>query len=159
MDGNKIVIKSSQGGQGESEITVTTDGQTRFIVDYDTGKLADLKPTMRVYVMSVGLDDQQPAQLFVRAESAKCIQGRIIGVEGTKLIVNANVPGGVKQVTVATDDKTRVLFGQCWRGFPSPAQLGKLDDLAPGMLVKVVPDTGTAAKIFTPPALGGAMAR
>jgi hypothetical protein len=90
----------------------------------------------------------------VRAETTKCIQGRVIDVDGKKLIVNANLPRGVKEVTVLTDDKTRVLFGQYEPGvlFP-PAKLGKVEDLAPGMVVRLIPDTGPAAKIYTPPTL------
>jgi hypothetical protein len=160
VDGNKMIIGTSQGGADkESKVTVPTDAKTQFIVDFDAGKLADLKPTMRVTVLSVPAVDDRPAQVVVRGETAKCIQGRIVGVEGTNLIVNANLPGGVQEITIATDEKTKVLFGQRWRGVPAPAQRGKLEELEPGMLVKVIPDMGPAATIYTPPTLAMPMAR
>ena len=157
VEGNKLFINPSLNSNEEKPtVKVPTDNKTVFIVDYDAGKLSELKPGMKISVNSVPAGHDHPALTVVRAESPKCIQGTIVNIEGTNVIVNANQPLGQKpkEVTVATDGKTRVLLGQLGAGVYSPAKLGTLDDLAIGMLVRIFPDKGPAAKIWAAPTMG-----
>jgi hypothetical protein len=158
VEGDKLTIKAPANKNGAETVDVTVDGKTIFIVDYDAGKLSELKPGMTILsVSSVPAGHDHPALTVVRAESPKCRQGRIADIDGTNVIVNANMPFGQKpkEITVPTDEKTRVLIGQLGPAAAySPARLGTLDDLAPGMLVRIFPDTGTAAKIWTHAPLG-----
>ena len=154
VDGDKLTIKVPANKNEAETVDVTVDGQAVFIVDYDAGKLSELKPGMKILsVSSVPAGDDHPALTVVRAESPKCIQGRIAKIDGTNVIVS--VPGAHKEVTVPTDSKTHVLLAQLGPAAAySPAQRGTLDDLAPGMLVRIFPDKGTATKIWTPPSMG-----
>ena len=66
------------------------------------------------------------------------LKGEVVKVDGTNLVIKAGTKGEVKEVTVATDDKTEVTVD---------GAAGKLADLKPGMKVGVTPETGTATKV------------
>jgi len=86
-----------------------------------------------------------PARL-VRATS-KSLSGVVIRLDGRNLILKSQEQGQKKEVTVETDGGTRVFFGASGPGQATAAE-GHLEDIKAEMRVKVLPDTGTARKIF-----------
>jgi hypothetical protein len=113
--------------------------------------LSDLKPGTNLSVYAIPAGDDHPAMTVVRAEWPKCLAGLIADIDGTNVIISHQS----KDITVRTDEKTKILIGQHGPGIIyTPAKLGSLDDLAPGMLVKVFTEKGIATKIYTPGGMG-----
>jgi len=74
-----------------------------------------------------------------KGEKKPSVSGVVVKVEGEKLVVKVAPKGGdAKEVTVTTDNKTKVTLD---------GKKAALGDLKEGMKVKVTPDTGTAQKI------------
>jgi RNase P/RNase MRP subunit p29 len=133
VDGTNLVIKTrARGSEEAKEVTVATNDKTEFVVDGEAGKLADLKAEMRVYVTpETGTAEK------VRATN-KGLEGAVVKVDGKNVIVKTRGPDA-KEVTVATDEKTKVIIDE---------KVCKLEDLKAEMRVTVIPETGTAAKII-----------
>ena len=68
-------------------------------------------------------------------------------LDGRNLVIKAQQQGEKKEVTVETDSRTRVFFGASGAQQVTASE-GRLEDIKPEMRVKVLPDTGTARKIF-----------
>jgi prolyl oligopeptidase PreP (S9A serine peptidase family) len=134
VDGSNIVVSVRQRGAEATEKTVATDSKTEFVVDAEAGKLADLKPEMRVVITP-----ETGTAVKVVAHT-RGLMGQIVKVEGKNVVVNSRAGGETKEVTVVTDDKTKVFVDD------KPA---KLEDLKADMFVTVLPETGTATKIMT----------
>jgi hypothetical protein len=140
VDGSNIVVSVRQRGADATEKTVATDSKTVFMVDAEPAKLADLKPEMRVTITP---DTGTAVKVSVRSRG---LNGMIVKVDGKNVVVNSRAGGETKEVTVATDEKTKVFVED------KPA---KLEDLKADMFVTVLPESGTATKIMTSPARGG----
>jgi len=150
VDGKNLIVNVRQRGGEPKEVTVATDGKTEFNVDYEPGKLTDLKPDMRVTITPGPATRTKPARLMVAATS-RGLTGTVVKVDGKKVVLRVRQRGGEpKEVTVGTDGKTKVLI----LGVGAPGK-GKLEDLKAYMRVNVLPETGTAAKIIVVPARGG----
>ena len=151
VDGKNLIVSVRQRGGEPKEVTVATDDKTEFNVDYEPGKLTDLKPDMRVSVIAMPARDTKPAGLMVVATSGS-LSGTVVKVDGKNVVLRVRQRGAEpKEVTVGTDEKTRVLIPGVGR---APGKVGKLEDLKAGMRVNVLPQTGTAAKIIIGPARG-----
>jgi hypothetical protein len=153
VDGKNLVLSVRQRGGEAQEVTVPTDEKTQFLVDAEAGKLANLKPEMRVNVIQVPATEDKPARTVVMATS-RGLNGTVVKVEGKNVVITAREMGGeAREVTVATDEKTKVfLLGGMARGTFSEPKVGKLEDIKADMRVMVLPETGTAAKILASPA-------
>ncbi|MFB3893053.1 MAG: hypothetical protein ACE15C_13630 [Phycisphaerae bacterium] len=133
VDGKNIVIKTmARGGEGE-EKTVVTDDKTKFIVDAEEGKLADLKAEMRVVITpATGTAETVNA-------TSKGRNGTFVKVDGKNIVIKTGRGEAAKEETIATDDKTKVFVD---------GKAAKLEDLKENMFVTVLPETGTATKII-----------
>ena len=133
VDGKNLQVKTAATkGQPAKEMTVATDDKTQFILDYEDGKkLSDLAPDMTLTIL--------PATGTAKTVKAhvKGLYGTVVKVDGKNLVIKATKTK--KEVTVATDDKTNVVI----KGKGG----AKLSDLKAGTEVKIVPPTGTAAKV------------
>lgn len=134
VDGKSLVVKvKGAKGQPDKEMTIATDDKTKFLLDYEDAKLADLKPDMTLTV--------KPATGTATWVSAhvKGLTGVVVKVDGQNLVLTVKT----KEVTIATDAKTKIVIdGKAG---------GKLADLKAGTQVKVIPETGTATKIAVVP--------
>ncbi len=140
VDGNKLIINARRIFE---EVTVPTDEKTTFSVDFEPGKLADLKPEMHVSIISLPASRTRPARLSVGA-SSRGMEGTIVKIDGKNVVLRVG-RRRPKEVTVKTDEKTKVFFLGVER---VPGKVGKVENLKAGMRVKVIPKTGTAAKII-----------
>ena len=145
VDGKNMVVKVMQRGGGEAkEETIVTDDKTKFMVDGEAGKLEDLKAEMQVTITpATGTAE------MVRAFS-KGLNGAVVKVDGKNVIIKSGRGDTAKEVTVVTDDKTKVIIDD---------KAAKLDDLKADMRVLVLPETGTATKIIVMPNMGGPRTR
>jgi len=96
----------------------------------------------------------QNSRLVVAAESP-ALNGELVKTDGPNLILRVTKTGAAPaEMTVPTDEKTQFHFiGALVDGKPQAPHEGKLQDLKPGMRLKVMPETGTAEKIMVSPAL------
>lgn len=134
VTGTNLVVKTMARGTAEAkEVTVATNDKTQFTVDGEPGKLADLKVDMRITASPA----EGPAER-VRA-TTKGLEGTIVKVDGKNVIVKTGRGDAAKEVTVATDEKTKVIIGD---------KVSTLADLKADMRVTVIPETGTAVKIL-----------
>jgi hypothetical protein len=130
VDGMNLLVKVT--GQAGKETAVPTDDKTKFLIDYEDGKLADLTSGMTLTITQPGA-----TATLIRAH-VKGRYGVVVKMDGNNLVMTAKT----KEVTVPTDDKTRVVLD----GKPA-----KLSDLKAGMNVKAIPETGAATKIAVVP--------
>jgi hypothetical protein len=137
VDGENLLVKvAATKRTPEKEMTVATDQKTTFILDYENAALADLKPDMTLTIIPA-----TGTATTIKAH-VKGLYGTIVSVDGKNLVIKATKTK--KQETIATDDKTVVVIdGKAGNS---------LADLKAGMQVKVIPATGTAAKIAVVPA-------
>ena len=138
VDGENLLVKvAATKTTPAKEMTVATDRKTAFILDYEEGaKLSDLKPDMTLTILPA-----TGTAVTVRAH-VKGLYGVVVKVDGKNLVIKATKTK--KEETVATDDKTVVVIN---------GKAGNsLADLKAGMQVKIIPATGTAAKIAVVPA-------
>lgn len=132
VDGKNLVISTGRGDQAK-EVTVATDEKTEFVVDAEPGKLADLKPEMRIMVTP-----EMGTATKVTATS-KGLNGAVVKVDGKNVVIKTGRGEEAKEVTVTTDEKTKVFVG---------GKAATLADLKADMRVTVIPETGTAVKII-----------
>jgi hypothetical protein len=145
VDGKKLIVSVRPREGAPYEVTVTTDETTDFNVDYELGKLTDLKSGMHVFVSPHPAVATQPAKFRVEAIT-KGLLGKIVRVDGSDLILQIGPPAGEpKEVTVATDANTKVLL---LGDTGDTAKAGEFADLRPGKLARAIPETGTAVKII-----------
>jgi RNase P/RNase MRP subunit p29 len=139
--GKTLVVKvKGKKGEPDQEVKVVTDDNTKFIIDYEEGTLEGLKSEMDVTVTP-----DTGTAVTVKA-SVKGITGKVVKVDGNNLVITIKK----QEVTVATDDKTRIVIdGKAG---------GRLADLQADMQVKVIPETGTATKIIVIPSKAAAAA-
>ncbi|MBM4019344.1 MAG: hypothetical protein FJ288_13650 [Planctomycetes bacterium] len=131
VDGKSLLVKvPGAKGQPDKQATVATDDKTKFLLDYENAALADLRPDMTLTITPV-----EGTATLIRAH-VKGLYGAVVRVDGKNVVIKATKTK--KEVAVATDDKTKVVV------LGKPARLA---DLKPGDQVKVIPETGTAAKI------------
>jgi len=145
MDGRDLVVRVKQPTGEPKELTFPTDDNTEVRVDGDAGTVDDLRPDMIVQITSAVRNVPGPARL-VKATS-KSLSGVVMRLDGRNLVIKAQEQGEKKEVTVETDSRTRVFFGASGAQ-QATASEGRLEDIKPEMRVKVLPDTGTARKIF-----------
>ena len=145
INGGDLVVRVKQPNGESKELTLPTDDNTEVRVDGDAGTLQDLRPDMAVQITSAVRNVPGPARL-VRATS-KSLNGVVIRLDGRNLILRSQEQGQKKEVTVETDSTTRVFFGASGPQ-QATASEGRLEDIKVEMRVKVLPDTGTAKKIF-----------
>ncbi len=131
VDGSNLIV-NSRAGRETTEVTVATNDKTEFMVDAEPGKLADLKPEMRVVITPQG-----GAAIKVAAWS-RGRMGQVVKVEGTNLTILLR-GGEASEVTIQTDAKTKVFVGE---------QPGTMADIKQGSFVTVLPETGTATKVI-----------
>jgi UDP-N-acetylglucosamine transferase subunit ALG13 len=132
VDGKNMVVKVGRGDTAKEE-TIATDEKTTFVVDAESGKLADLKADMRVVITpATGTAEKVNA-------TSKGLNGAIVKVDGKNVIVKTGRGDTAKEVTVATDEKTKVFVDD---------KAAKLEDLKADMRVTVLPETGTATKVI-----------
>jgi hypothetical protein len=132
--GRILVVKvKGKKGEPDQEIKVATDDNTTFLIDYENGTLADVKPEM-----TVTITPDTGVAADVKAHE-KGVTGKVVKVDGMNLVILVKK----QEVTVATDSKTRIVIdGKAG---------GTLMDLKADMQVKVIPETGTATKIAVIP--------
>ena len=138
VDGKNLLVKvAAKKSTPEKEMTVATDPKTTFILDYEEGaKLSDLKPDMTLTILPA-----TGTAATVKAH-VKGLYGVVVNVDGKNLVIMATQTK--KQATVATDNNTKIVIN---------GKAGNsLADLKAGMKVKIIPVTGTAAKIVVVPA-------
>jgi hypothetical protein len=153
VDGKNLVVSVTQRGAEAKETTIATDDKTKFLVDAEAGKLADLKPEMMIVVISAPAD--APAKALVMA-STRGLNGTVVKVDGKDVVISAGRRGDAKEVTVATDEKTKVFLpGENFGELTYQPKPGKLADLKADMRVTVLPETGTAVKIIANPPMRG----
>jgi hypothetical protein len=152
IDGNNLVIEVRLRGGEANDLTIPTDDNTQFLIDGDPGKLGDLMPGMQVSAASGPGTAKRPPRTMVVATS-KGISGTITKVDGGKMTLHVVHPGGqAEDLTISTDDKTRVRFlGGMVNGTFAPGHDGKQEDLKAGMRVKVLAENGAAVKVFVSP--------
>jgi hypothetical protein len=136
--GNVVVATS---GAGSTKVTVATDKNTVVTVDGVASAVANLTTGMNVQViLSAGVATR------ITAHSPPPLCGVVVSVDTTtgNVVVATGCKGGT-QVTVATDANTVITIN---------GAVSTVANLAPGMLVRVVPPTGTATSItaYSPPA-------
>ena len=140
VEGNNLVINQPQNRGLTKEVIVTTDDNAEFHVDYGPGKLTDLKPGMNITAQLFPAWRTRPAKLMVSASSSGQM-GTVVRVEGRTLVLMIfQREGGPKEVTIDTDEKTKVLNLE-------PGKVGTVEDLKAGMRVDVWPVKGMAEKI------------
>jgi hypothetical protein len=132
VDGKNLVITTGRGDAAK-EVTVATDDKTEFVVDAEAGKLADLKPEMRI----MATPDTGTATKV--SATSKGLNGAVVKVDGKNVVITTGRGDAAKEVTVTTDEKTKVFIGE---------KAATLADLKADMRVTVIPETGTAAKII-----------
>jgi len=132
IDGKNIVVKTGRGDTAK-EVTVATDEKTEFVVDAEKGKLDDLKADMRVMITP------ETGTATKVVATSKGLNGQVVKVDGKNVIIKTGRGDTAKEVTVATDENTKVFIGD---------KAGKLEDLKADMRVTVLPETGTATKIL-----------
>jgi DNA-binding beta-propeller fold protein YncE len=138
----KVVVADGDDGK---QVTVATDPNTKVVIADKPAKLADLKAGMSVRVFPPtgtaaqirAFSPKPPASQ--PASGPKPLYGKVVSVDTMtgKLVITAAGDEG-KQVTVATDPATKVVIAD---------KAATLADLKAGMMVRVVPPTGTAAEI------------
>jgi hypothetical protein len=152
IDGAKLTVSQPARGGGEAtERVVETTDKTEFYVDGETAALKDLVVEMSVQVVNVPATDEAAARQVVNATSKDSLRGTVKSVDGKNVVVTTGRGDTAKDVTVVTDDSTKVLVSAAGRGFTAP-KAGKLEDVKAGMGVVVVPATGTAKKLIVSPA-------
>ncbi len=167
----KTLIVTPMKGLGDKDVALPTDERTTFMVDYESGKLEDVKPDMAAQVRVIRGTRGRPDRMIVTATS-QALVGQVRQVEGKKVVIFGRVdrswrnmeaaveerdgrmsmrftlkgrPEEPKECTVETDEWTKVLI----MGTPrEPGRDGTLEDLKPDTIVHVIPDTGTAKKII-----------
>ena len=141
--GGKVVIAPKDGAQ----VTVTTDAGTKVQVSGKDAALGNIQPGMILRVAPASgtaadlraFPDQtgttQPPKLSL-------LYGTVISVDtaGGKVVI---APKDGAQVTVATDASTKVQVN---------GKDATLDDIQPGLTLRVSPATGTAADLRAFPA-------
>jgi hypothetical protein len=132
--GKTLVVRvKGKKGAPDTDVNVATDDNTKFLIDYEDGTLADLKPEM-----TVTITPDTGTAVDVKAH-VKGVTGKVVKVDGRTLVITIKK----QEVTVTTDDKTRIVIdGKAG---------GTLADIQAGMQVKVIPETGTATKIAVIP--------
>ena len=147
VDGTNLLLSVGRGEEAK-EVTVATTETTQFIVDAEAGKLADLKPGMRITAMQMPATETRPARSVITADSPG-VSGTLVRVDGTNVVLRVGRGEEAKEATVVTDEKTRVVLAGGFRGGAmQPAKVGTLADLKAGMRVTAIPETGTATKII-----------
>ena len=147
INGGDLVVRVKQPNGESKELTLPTDDNTEVRVDGDAGTLHDLRPDMAVQITSAVKNVPGPGPARLVRPTSKSLNGVVIRIEGRNLILRAQEQGQKKEVTVETDSTTRVFFGASGPQ-QATASEGRLEDIKPEMRVKVLPDTGTARKIF-----------
>lgn len=166
VEGNDLVIRprpragtgtgagatTQPADAGADDVTFAADSRTHLSIDGEPGTLDGLKPGMAMDIGYIPPSPRLPGVLTLIATS-KSIKGILVKRDETNLVLSVNQPGAEpKEVTVVTDENTRVRFDAVKiDGQRYPAHAGSLDDLKPGMKVRVIPETGTATKIFITP--------
>jgi hypothetical protein len=136
VDGKNIIVKTGRRDNAK-EVTVATDEKTEFVVDAEKGKLDDLKADMRVRITP----ETGTATKVVATSNG--LNGQVVKIDGKNVIIKTGRGDNAKEVTVATDENTKVFIGET---------ASKLEDLKADMRVTVLPETGTAKKILVMPA-------
>lgn len=144
VEGKSIVVRPAPGrldGAAE-DMTFATDENTHVSLDAGPGKLEALEPGMTVEVSAGGPGKAAERILGMSPQ----LTGQVVRVDGANLVLRrlARERRG-EEVTVATDDKTRITYVA---GIPRTPKAPTLADLEPDMLVGVVPETGTARTII-----------
>lgn len=154
VDGSNLIVRKL--GAGREEVTVPTDDKTKFSVDFGPGKLADLKPGMRVSIIAEPAWPTKPARLMVMATS-RGLTGTVVKVDGKNVVLRVRQPGGEPtEMTVATNEKTKVLVaGIRLGGVFYPGKTIKLEDLRPDMRLEVLPGAEAPKTIMVGPLLDG----
>jgi hypothetical protein len=145
VEGMNIVYRPMQRGGAGQETSFTTTAKTVFVVDGESGKLADLKPEMTVFIIST------PDKVQVMANT-RGVYGTVVKVEGKNVVISVRQRGGEQnELTIATDAKTKIITqpaGAAGGETPGQAKFGTLEDLKAGTMVTATPETGTATKII-----------
>lgn len=146
--GTSMVISAEQKEGPPKEVSVPTDDKTRYLVDGEIAKLADVKPGMRVTTTPLPETPRHPALLTVEA-SSKGRSGRLVRVDGKNVVLKTASAEAGGEVAVATDENTRciLLAHKEESGLYEPRSC-RLSELTAGMPVKALPETGTASKII-----------
>jgi hypothetical protein len=138
-----------------NQVNVPLPPNPEVRMDGETRSIADLQPGTQVSVISFPPTETRPGRAVVVALS-KGISGTVVKVEGENVILRQAGPGAKPgEITVHTDTNTHVrVLGAFVPGNMSGPRNGTLADLKPGMRVKVIPETGTAARIVVNPMPG-----
>ena len=139
----RVVRRGPNQPEDGAEKTFATDENTRFLVDGEVGKLEDLKPDMQVTVTAPP-QDGRPAEVVTG--QSRGLNGVVVRVEGASVILRmlGREERG-KEVTVMTDDQTKVIYVAGMAGTPKAPTVS---DLQPDMMVSVIPTTGVAQKVI-----------
>ena len=145
ITGKELQIKPYDFGDIYA-MTFDTDGAV-ITIDSEPATIADFKVGMAVDLVHRPVSPGGAVKLFVNGYGPS-LYGTLMKIEGKKLIFRQIAPSANPDiVTVATDEQTRVMAGP--RRMYEVAR--PLSDLQPGREIEIVPDTGTAKKIFVYP--------
>jgi len=145
IDGKNLQIKPYNFGDIYA-MTFDTDGAV-ITIDSEPATIADFKVGMTVDFVHRPVSPGGPVKLFVNGYGPS-LYGTLVKLDGKKVIFKQIVPStNPDLVTAITDDNTRIMAGP--RTMYEVAR--PLSDLQPGREIEIVPDTGTAKKIFVYP--------
>ena len=145
VDGKNLVVKTQPRGGEAKEVTVGTDDKTTYLVDAEVGKLADLKAEMNVRITLVEGSTDKAAKVTA---TSKGVNGTFVKLDGKNVVLSTGRRADAKEVTVVTDDKTKVFLTGTGGADPKAITLA---DLKAGMRVTAIPETGTATKLIASP--------
>lgn len=147
IEGNNLILNARERIGPPMIISVTTDDQTEFSTrSHGAGSLTDLRRGMSVNVsVSSASGGTQKTKVFA---SLITRSGTVVRVEGKNVIVDPGFRGSKLEMTVTTDERTKVFLNTIEDGKSSLKEIS-LKDLEPGMRVDIKPETDPACEIET----------
>jgi hypothetical protein len=154
VDGTNLVIRVRHSN-ATNDVSVATDPQTEFRVNGPPGRITDLKPGMQVIAMRRPALRGRQGRLNVTATDPE-LEATVVRAGVTNLVLKAIETGSdPREVSLTVNETTRIqMAGSDTNGLTLAPTFAKLEDLKPGMKVKVWPPTGTARRIMAIPLPG-----
>ncbi len=147
-----VVLTATGGEQKGQQLTVSTDANTKILVENKPAALDAIKAGMVIRVVPGtgaateirAFTPKAPAPAPAPAQP-KAVYGKVVSVDAAtgNIVITVGKGDATKQVTVATDANTKILVD---------GKAGGLEAIKAGMIVRAVPAEGTATEIraFTP---------
>ena len=134
VDGKAITVTTGKGDKAK-EVVVETDDSTKFTIDHEPAKLADIKEGEIVAVTpSEGVAHHVDVNTQHKDKKHAVVHGIVKKVDGKAITVTVGT-GEAKDVVVETDDTTK---------FTVDHEPAKLEDIKAGELIAATPAEGVA---------------